>query len=40
MASIKLTGDSSGVITVSAPASAGTNTLMKLVLGLPQLKVM
>ena len=27
MASIKLTGDSSGVITVSAPAAAGTNTL-------------
>ena len=27
MASIKLTGDSSGVITVSAPASAGTNTV-------------
>ena len=27
MASIKLTGDTSGVITVSAPASAGTNTL-------------
>lgn len=27
MASIKLTGDSSGVITVSAPASAGTNTI-------------
>jgi len=27
MASIKLTGDTSGVITVSAPAAAGTNTL-------------
>jgi hypothetical protein len=27
MASIKLTGDTSGVITVSAPASAGTNTI-------------
>ena len=27
MASIKLTGDSSGVITVSAPAAAGTNTI-------------
>ena len=27
MASIKLTGDTSGVITVSAPAEAGTNTL-------------
>jgi len=27
MASIKLTGDTSGVITVSAPASAGTNTV-------------
>ena len=27
MASIKLTGDTSGVITVSAPAAAGTNTI-------------
>ena len=27
MASIKLTGDSSGVITVSAPAASGTNTI-------------
>ena len=27
MASLKLTGDTSGVITISAPAVAGTNTL-------------
>ena len=27
MASIKLTGDTSGVITVSAPAASGTNTI-------------
>ena len=27
MASVKLSGDSSGVITLAAPAAAGTNTI-------------